>query len=179
MIIQYGKRAGGKIWSTTAARKASARIIRKNQGPVAVRRFRSLKSRQRKRKRSIAKVVVEPTLVITCLNIKANLDSDGGHARTKTVQSKARQINEVVYLEIQFLPLLFALQLKCNLLKRKSSSRNLHLSFTGTCFPRPYPHFKDGGCCPRFAARGLATLVRGKRTFKCRSHCGRERRLYD
>ena len=34
MIIQYGKRAGGKIWSTTAARKASARIIRKNQGPV-------------------------------------------------------------------------------------------------------------------------------------------------
>ena len=114
MIIQYGKRAGGKIWSTTAARKASARIIRKSQGPVAARRFRSLKSRQRKRKRSIAKVAVKPTLVTTCLNIKANLDPDGGHARTKTVQSKARQINEVVYLDIQFLPLLFALQLKCN-----------------------------------------------------------------
>ena len=117
MIIQYGKRAGGKIWSTTAARKASARIIRKSQGPVAARRFRSLKSRQRKRKRSIAKVAVKPTLVTTCLSIKADLDPDGGHARTKTVQSKARQINEVVYLEIQFLPLLFALQLKMQLLK--------------------------------------------------------------
>ena len=58
MIIQYGKRAGGKIWSTTAARKASARIIRKSQGPVAARRFHSLKSRQRKRKRSIAKVAM-------------------------------------------------------------------------------------------------------------------------
>ena len=43
MIIQYGKRAGGKKWSTTAARKASARIIRKSQGPVAARRFRPLK----------------------------------------------------------------------------------------------------------------------------------------
>ena len=109
MIIQYGKRAGGK-WSTTAVQKASARIVRKSQGPVAARRFRSLKSRQRKRKRSIAKVAVKPTLVTTCLNIKASLDPDGGHARTKTVQSEARQINEVVYLEIQFLPLLFALQ---------------------------------------------------------------------
>ena len=111
MIIQYGKRAGGK-WSTTAAQKASARIVRKSQGPVAARRFRSLKSRQRKRKRSIAKVAVKPTLVTTCLNIKANLDPDGGHARTKTVESEARQISEVVYLDIQFLPLLFALQLK-------------------------------------------------------------------
>ena len=56
MIIQYDTRAGGKIWSTTAARKASARIMRKSQGPEAARRFHSLNSRQRKRKRSIAKV---------------------------------------------------------------------------------------------------------------------------
>ena len=116
MIIQYGKRAGGKIWSTTAARKAIARIIRKSQGPLAARRFRSLKSRQSKRKRSITKVAVKPTLVTTCLNIKANLDPYGGHARKKMCKAKhgSRQINEVVYLEIQFLPLLFALQLKCS-----------------------------------------------------------------
>ena len=141
MIIQYGKRAGGK-WSTTAVQKASARIVRKSQGPVAARRFRSLKSRQRKRKRSIAKVAVKPTLVTTCLNIKANLDPDGGHARTKTVQSKARQINEVVYLEIQFLPLLFALQLKCNYQNEKNSSRNPHLSLPAPvrAVTRPYPH---------------------------------------
>ena len=39
----------------------------------------------KKKKPSIAKVAVKPTLVTTCLNIKANLDPDGGHARTKTV----------------------------------------------------------------------------------------------
>ena len=85
MIIQYGKRAGGKVWSTTAAQKASARIVRKSQGPVAARRFHSLKSRQTKRKRSIAKGAVKPPFVTTCLNIKANLDPGGGHARTKAV----------------------------------------------------------------------------------------------
>ena len=36
MIIQYGKRAGGEIWSTTAARKASERIIRKSKAAARV-----------------------------------------------------------------------------------------------------------------------------------------------
>ena len=97
-------------------------------------------SKKKKTKHCIA--AVKPTLVTTCLNIKANLDPDGGHARTKTVQSEARQINEIVYLDIQFLPLLFALQLKCNYQNEKNSSRNPHLSLPApvravTC---PYPH---------------------------------------
>ena len=64
--------------------ESQCKDYKKSQSPVAARRFRSLKMRQRKRKRSIAKVAVKPTLVTTCLNIKANLDPDGGHARTKT-----------------------------------------------------------------------------------------------